>query len=226
VVFLYAFYIYQAGPRDLASGGYWFYMYLLDGVRYRMSVSADMNFNNDGIGSIEYSVADPGGVPRLLLGSGVTGNNSTYNQLSTTTGRFSQIFDLDDANYYLNPNSTSRIRRTDIIASGTGWNDGLNLYSSDESNRWNLLVDNGASDYLRFAWNNTEEFRLQPDATISYNSMYAPIYYDNDNGAYYVDPASNSRIGNVFADRYFTLYNNFNDTINNAPWYGLVQWFN
>jgi len=34
----YGYYIYQAGPRDLAGGGYWFYMLLLDGVRYRMMV--------------------------------------------------------------------------------------------------------------------------------------------------------------------------------------------
>jgi hypothetical protein len=217
----YAYYIYQAGPRDLAGGGYWFYMLLLDGVRYRMSVSADMNFNNDNIGSIEYSVADPGGVPRVPLGSGVIGNNSTYNQTTSTYAMHGIMYDYDDRNYYIDPNSTSRIRRTNLVASGTSWDDGLNLYSSDESNRWNLLVDNGASDYLRFAYNNAEDFRLQPDATISYNALYAPIYYDNNDGAYYVDPNSNSRINNIFADRYFTLYNNFNDTINNAPWYGL-----
>jgi hypothetical protein len=186
----YAYYIYQAGPRDLAGGGYWFYMLLLDGVRYRMSVSADMNFNNDNIGSIEYSVADPGGVPRVPLGSGVIGNNTTYNQTTSTYAMHGIMYDYDDRNYYIDPNSTSRIRKTNLVASGTGWDDGLNLYSSDESNRWNLLVDNGASDYLRFAYNNAEDFRLQPDATISYNSMYAPIYYDLDDSTYYTNPAN------------------------------------
>jgi len=186
----YGYYIYQAGPRDLAGSGYWFYMLLLDGVRYRMSVSADMNFNNDNIGSIEYSVADPGGVPRVPLGSGVIGNNTTYNQTTSTYAMHSIMYDYDDRNYYIDPNSTSRIRKTNLVASGTSWDDGLNLYSSDESNRWNLLVDNGASDYLRFAYNNSEDFRLQPDATISYNSMYAPIYYDLDDSTYYTNPAN------------------------------------
>jgi hypothetical protein len=171
----YGYFVYQAGPRDLAGGGYWFYMLLLDGVRYRMSVSADMNFNNDNIGSIEYSVADPGGIPRVPLGSGVIGNNNTYNQITSTNAMHSIMYDYDDRNYYIDPNSTSRIRRTNLVASGTSWDDGLNLYSSDEANRWNLLVDN---------------FRLQPDATISYNALYAPIYYDNDNSGFYVDPAN------------------------------------
>jgi hypothetical protein len=29
----------------------------------------------------------------------------------------------------------------------------LNLYSNDAANRWNILVDNGASDMLRIAYN-------------------------------------------------------------------------
>ncbi len=214
--------------------------------------------------------------------------------------------DIDDNNYYLNPNSTSRIRRTDIVASGAGWDDQLNLYSSDQSNRWNILTDSGASNYLRFAYNNSERFRMQPNGdTYNFGAFLADIYYDRNNTAYYIDPTStqsirtvgdwrsdsstwtgefagkiqyhstnwyfqyagsfifrnsggsnvtygdtsgnlwavasmrspvfydnddttyrvdpngNSVLVNTFASRYFTLYNNFGDTTNNAPWYGL-----
>jgi len=115
----YAYYIYQAGPRDLAGGGYWFYMLLLDGVRYRMSVSADMNFNSDGIGGIEYSVGDPGGVPRIPLGSGVIGNNSTYNQITATNGMFGIMYDYDDRGFYVDPNSTTNIRYLKVNTTGT-----------------------------------------------------------------------------------------------------------
>lgn len=42
---------------------------------------------------------------------------------------------------------------TRIVAQGSGWEDHLNLFSNDGTNRWNILVDNGASDQLRIAYN-------------------------------------------------------------------------
>ncbi|HNQ68033.1 MAG TPA: hypothetical protein PKN32_06635 [Bacteroidales bacterium] len=42
---------------------------------------------------------------------------------------------------------------TRIVAQGSGWEDHLNLYSNDGTNRWNILVDNGASDLFRLAYN-------------------------------------------------------------------------
>jgi len=84
-----------------------------------MSVSADMNFNSDGIGGIEYSVGDPGGVPRIPLGSGVIGNNSTYNQITATNGMFGIMYDYDDRGFYVDPNSTTNIRYLKVNTTGT-----------------------------------------------------------------------------------------------------------
>jgi hypothetical protein len=103
------------------------------------------------------------------------------------------FYDSNDTNYYVDPNATSRIRKTNLVASGTGWDDGLNLYSSDEINRWNLLVDNGASDSLRFAYNNSEALNINTSRNVTaYVDMRAPIFYDNDDTGYYTNPASTS----------------------------------
>jgi hypothetical protein len=65
-----------------------------------------------------------------------------------------------------------------VYARGAGWDDGLNLYSNDVTNKWNLLVDNGAADHLRFAFNSSEKARLQTDgALISYGQ-----FVNNGNG--------------------------------------------
>lgn len=107
-------------------------------------------------------------------------------------------YDSDDTAYYVDPAGTSRIRKTNLIASGSGWDDGLNLYSSDASNRWNVLVDAGASNWLRFAYNQSEKFRIQPDgAVISFGDIRATIFYDQNNTGYYVDPNSTSNLNQV-----------------------------
>jgi hypothetical protein len=49
-------------------------------------------------------------------------------------------------------------KKTNITSNGAGWDDHLNLYSSDATNRWNVLVDSGASNRLRFAYNGSEKF--------------------------------------------------------------------
>ncbi|MFA5248014.1 MAG: tail fiber domain-containing protein [Patescibacteria group bacterium] len=52
------------------------------------------------------------------------------------------------------PNAKLDVRgATKIVAQGSGWEDQLNLYSNDGSNRWNILVDNGASNLFRIAYN-------------------------------------------------------------------------
>ena len=124
-------------------------------------------------------------------------NSSGYFQVRTSV-RAPIFYDSDDTAFYVNPNGTSRIRRTDLIASGSGWDDGLNLYSSDQSNRWNFLVDDGASDMLRIAYNNSERLQFATGGAITaIGDFRAPIFYDSNNTAYYVDPASTSYIATL-----------------------------
>jgi hypothetical protein len=144
-----------------------------------------------------------------LYGSGVygSGNDLWFNAGSVqraslnSSGDFTAnsslrspiFYDSNNTGYYLDPASTSVIRKTNIVAIGSGWDDGLNLYSSDVTNRWNLLVDDGASDSLRFAFNNTERFRIDTNGVV--NSLVehrAPIFYDSNDTAFYLDPATSS----------------------------------
>ncbi len=111
------------------------------------------------------------------------------------------FIDSNDTNFYVDPNSTSRIRKTNLIASGSGWDDGLNLYSSDQTNRWNLLVDDGAADSLRIAYNTSEALSINTSRNVTANvDIRAPIFYDSNNTAFYADPASTSRFNAIIAN--------------------------
>ena len=123
-------------------------------------------------------------------------DSSPYVQ-ATHSFRAPIFYDSNNTGYYLNPASTSQIRKTNLIASGSGWDDGLNLYSSDASNRWNLLVDDGAADAFRIAYNNSDRLYFYTTGQVHASSilssatdMRAPIFYDTDNTGYYIDPAS------------------------------------
>ena len=108
------------------------------------------------------------------------------------------VYDYNDTGYYVDPNGTSRIRKTNLIASGSGWDDGLNLYSSDATNRWNLLVDDGAADALRFAYNNSEALNINTSRNVTAAVDFrAPIFYDSNDTAYYGDFASTTRLSTL-----------------------------
>jgi hypothetical protein len=84
--------------------------------------------------------------------------------------------------------------RLNLFAPGSGWEDGINLYASDKTNKWNLLVDNGASDMFRIAFNSSEKFRIQTDGEVftvgtgkAGSDYRAPIFYDSDNTGYFLD---------------------------------------
>ena len=127
--------------------------------------------NLDGM-YIGYANANSG-VTRLF-GGGATNNGvyvySNYSQIYGST-RSPIYYDSDNTSYYVDPASTSQIRKTNIIASGSGWDDGLNLYSSDANNRWNLLVDNGDSDAFRIAYNNSQRMRFDTNGTVLINGV-------------------------------------------------------
>lgn len=118
--------------------------------------------NNLTSGSI-FAVNDVSGIPSIDVDANGFVELAPFNgsvAIGTTTSL---------AAYKFNVNGTSRFRKTDLIASGSAWDDGLNLYSADATNRWNLLVDNGASDILRFAYNNAEAFQLNTSGNATFN---------------------------------------------------------
>ena len=64
-----------------------------------------------------------------------------------------------------------------------------------------MLVDNGAADSLRFAYNNAEALSINTSRNVTANvDIRAPIFYDSNNTSYYADPASTSRFNSIIAN--------------------------
>lgn len=136
-------------------------------------------------------------IPYVDLSSGTTVLNSEiYNSIADYTPD-----PLHKTMRNGSGSSYNMYSRLNLYAPGSGWEDGLNLYSSDETNKWNLLVDNGASDQLRIAYNSSEKMRFETNGDITTlgvgyatNSFRAPTFYDSNNTNYYLNPYSNSQL--------------------------------
>jgi hypothetical protein len=148
------------------------------------------------IGSFAASTSHTHTFDSLISKSSGTGTYQTNGDF-----RAPIFYDSNNTTYYLDPAGASVIRKTSIVATGSGWDDGLNLYSADTINRWNVLVDDGATDSLRFAFNNTERFRIGSGGDVtSLIDHRAPIFYDSNNTGYYLNPNGISSISQVYSD--------------------------
>jgi hypothetical protein len=173
--------------------------------------------NSDGM-YIGYSNGNSG-ITRIFGGGSTGGAMIKYATYTEEANSFRApiFYDSNDTNYYVNPNSTSQIRKTNLIASGTGWDDCLNLYSSDGANRWNILVDAGDSNAYRIAYNQAEAFKINTSRNVIANvDIRAPIFYDSNNTAYYVDPAGTTYLSttNLQDGKWYTVNNQSGQSIN------------
>lgn len=84
--------------------------------------------------------------------------------------------------------------------------DGFGLYATavGAAQRYGLRFDYGDSNFVAtYAGDpNSPKFYVSSSSTVTSNSFYAPIYYDNNNTAYYLDPASSSNLYNVTANQF------------------------
>jgi len=123
-------------------------------------------------------------------------------------------------------------RKVNLTCSGSGWDDGLNIYSSAGTNRWNFLTDSGAGNAMRIAYNNTEAININTGVYTSFaGSARAPIFYDSDNTGYYDDPSSTSNFNIVgAANRFFTGYDSgVSGSMSCSNWFrsnGSTGWYN
>lgn len=179
----YGYFVRSAGPRDLASGGYWFYMQLLQGVRYRVSISSDLNFNSNTVGNIEYGVSDPGGVRRQLLGSGVNGNNSTYNNVNAD-----RFYNHDNPSYFADFGSEIRMPAhsgTMRLRTNTHWDSQPGIDFIGAAGEFRMSSDTGNLNLRVDGWG------------IFYDYLQSPIFYDLNDSGYYVNPRSRSRMSGL-----------------------------
>ena len=90
------------------------------------------------------------------------------------------------------------VGQTNLIAGGSGWDHGLNLYSADATNRWNFLVDNGDSDNLRLAYNNSERLRFATGGNmLVLAEIQATLFRDYNDNNYYANPGGTSRLNTL-----------------------------
>jgi hypothetical protein len=109
----------NAGPRDLAGGGYWFYMRIWGGVDYAMRV-----YRGSGpIGSDWQETSDPGSVYKIKDGVNNVGNNGTG--FNTNGEVLAPIYyDYSDQSYYGDFNGRSVLNSLQL---GTASSDTTNL---------------------------------------------------------------------------------------------------
>lgn len=124
---------------------------------------------------------------------------------STGSFRAPIFYDSNDTAFFLDPNSTSvlskvranaiqHVNGTDAIA----LTDGSYLYFRSPDNGIRLYL--GGADPANYYDNDAHNFRNRSGgkyAEISASGMYASTFYDYQNTAYYVDPASGSQLNIV-----------------------------
>ncbi|MDA9245698.1 tail fiber domain-containing protein [Polaribacter sp.] len=148
---------------------------------------------------------------------------------ATSSLRAPIFYDSNNTGYYVNPAGTSRLgyahfdgysdtsgnaRTTTGVSLGryTSEYAHIDIASSHGSGGWIDFSDasggdyggriryHNSSEYMSFyAGGTNEEFRINSSYTTSLGSSRAPVFYDNDNTNYFLNPASTSRL-NLLTD--------------------------
>ena len=207
-------YITNAGPRDLAGGGYWFYMRVLQGVTYKVYVHSE----SGAMGNFDpASQTDPGSVPAVFTGFnilGTGGNSADFVAQNDCIGLASVkapiFYDSNDTAYYVDPNSNSRFLNlglggvtpdTRLSISGDSHFAGvlhlggtagtLNSWGSRDYTSASVRYFNASTyEFNNYGYGSTYTFILNASLAQHSASVRAPIFYDSNDTAYYLDPAS------------------------------------
>jgi hypothetical protein len=126
-----------------------------------------------------------GGTNRLNINS--SGSVTAYFDI-----RAPIFYDSDNTGYYVDPTSSGLALRTSgyWVADSTSWAGEINGKIQFHGNSWYF----GASNYWVFrATSGAEPFVVsQSGVAVASGDMRAPLFYDNNNTAFYTDPASTS----------------------------------
>jgi len=147
----------------------------------------------------------------------LTNNDCVIGRTGTAISDFRApiFYDSNDTGYYLNPNGTSLLRHTRIFpltVTNDVWNDSIEIREVNGVTNTQTGSDYAPSIY--FHWSNIAaaaikmysdghiRIRAQSVTSTDYRDVYmanlfANIFYDNNNTAFYVDPASTSIINNA-----------------------------
>ena len=120
---------------------------------------------------------------------------------SDTDFRAPIFYDSNDTAYYCDPNGTSRLANLRVYSS-------FDTASSDVYANMRVIRDAAYTDGLFIGYNNagtgvtriygggviTGELTKYSNYTLEPGSFRSPIFYDSDNTAYYIDPATTSNL--------------------------------
>lgn len=214
-------YIANAGPKDEAGGGYWFYMKLEGGIDYIMRRDVSSGF----IGTFS-STTDPTGIPTIYA----AGLNLMYTQgpsanLSVVGGSIYAPFFVSTANnnYYLAPSSNSTLSQLTLGVTGStdvtlGINGPTHISSSNplyfggnigSYNSWasKIYTSGSTTVFSAQGWQfNGEGYVGGPPVYFSIDNagiatatgeLRAPIFKDSNNTDYFLDPTSTTSLRTV-----------------------------
>ena len=153
-------------------------------------------------GGLAFFVGPSGGGSSTLLEAMRIDGNAGGAVTANVNMRSPLFYDSNDTAYFLDPNSTSvlNIARLSQIQfpSGTqaiNFTDPSYLYLRSPDGGIRLYL--GGSDPANYYDNTTHFFRTRGGSNMAYinsSGVYAPIFYDIDNTAYYINPNAGSNV--------------------------------
>jgi len=127
----------------------------------------------------------------------MSGNN-------TVAGSFRApiFYDSENTAYYLDPNGNS------VLTTATFTTNGSSTITLTSAGTNASMIKAGAGDELYLGGNDTWQMRFNGGNVLMDNGGYlqnnqslrAPIFYDSENTAYYLDPAGTSRLGGLMLE--------------------------
>ena len=157
------------------------------------------------------------------------------------------FYDSNDTGYYLNPASTSNVNAMNFagVIDANGGHGGINITNTSilssatstwtgdpggagkiqyHSNRWYIVSDSSSNRIVQFRKNNLDKSYIDNDGRlIGAPDARAPIFYDSNNTAYYVDPASTGRVNNFQLKGAINLPSSGLSTVSGRPAYSIYQ---
>ena len=128
----------------------------------------------------------------------VRGNKNIYTTGDMYAARF---YDSGNDSYYVDPAGTSTMNRIDI--------DDYIRHNADN----NTYFGFSANDTYVVNTNGTNKLSIDTDSADFSVNVYAPRYYDSDDGNYYLDPNGDSQLNTVDIDDYIRHRGNTNTYI-------------
>jgi hypothetical protein len=168
-------------------------------------------------GILQYGTSD---TINPALRTTVASWNSTGLQINNGDMRAPIYYDSDNTGYYLDPASGSNLNGTLVNSGGTamtaGWNRNMMLaatfpvlvFNSANAKYSGIGVDYTSADAGMYFWVNGSSSDVTGTGTIAlgintgnfvtaFGSSRAPIFYDSNNTAYYIDAASTSVLNDL-----------------------------